>query len=133
MLSYEIYNYYSFVDEKLKEIEQIFKILFDWREEYSNSCEQILIKILTANTNSSSAGTHYIVPNGGLVKSFDETMENLQKNFNAISVTIKYGEIKKEIETYKIKNNIKSDYIEEFFRTYRLYVRSLSRMDSKLK
>lgn len=115
MLSYEIYNYYSFINNKLKELEDVFKILFDWREKYSNSCEQILNKILIARTSSGSDGTYYIIPNGGIIKEFDETMKDLQKNFNAITVTIKYGEIKKEIETYKISNNILSDYIEEFF------------------
>ncbi len=115
MLSYEIYNYYSFVDEKLKEIEQIFKILFDWREKYSNECERILNKVLTCKSVLSGGETHYIIPNGGIVKSFDEKMEELQKNFNAITVTIKYGAIKKEIETYKFENNIRVDYIEEFF------------------
>lgn len=115
MLSYEIYNYYSFINNKLGELEEVFKIVFGWIEKYGDNCEQILSKILTANTNSLSDGTHYIVPNGGIVKSFDETMISLQKNFNAISVTIKYGEIKKEIETYKKKNSIQSDYIEEFF------------------
>lgn len=115
MLSYEIYNYYSFVDEKLKEIEQIFKILFDWREKYSNECKQILNKVLTSKTILSGVETHYILQNGGIVKSFDETMGELQKSFNVITVTIKYGTIKKEIETYKIENNIEADYIEEFF------------------
>ena len=115
MLSYEIYNYYSFINNKLKELEDVFKVLFDWREKYSNNCGQILNKILTANTSPGSDGTHYIVPSGGIVKKFDETMGDLQKNFNAITVTIKYGEIKKEIETYKTSNNILSDYIEEFF------------------
>ena len=115
MLSYEIYNYYSFINNKLGELEEVFKIIFEWIEKYSDNCEQILSKILTAKTSSASDGTHYIVPNGGIVKSFNETMGGLQKNFNAISVTIKYGEIKNEIETYKLRNNIPPDYIEEFF------------------
>ena len=54
------------------------------------------------------------MPNGGIIKGFDETMGDLQKKFSVISVTIKYGEIKKEMETYKVKNNIPTDYIEEF-------------------
>ncbi len=57
----------------------------------------------------------YIIPNGGIIKIFDETMEELQKNFNVITVTIKYGEIKKEIETYKSSYNIMPDYVEELF------------------
>lgn len=115
MLSYEIYNYYSFVNDKLEEMNRVFNILFDWREKYNDKCEHILNKILTSRTSSSGNETHYIIPNGGIVKIFDETMEELQKKFNAITVTIKYGEIKKEIETYKSNYNIMPDYIEEFF------------------
>lgn len=115
MLSYEIYNYYSFINNKLDEIEEVFKVIFNWREKYSNECERILNRILICRSVISGGETHYIIPNGGIVKGFDETMEELQKNFNAITVTIKYGAIKKEIETYKIKNNIGKDYIEEFF------------------
>lgn len=115
MLSYEIHNYYSFVNDKLEEMNKIFKILFDWKEKYNDKCEHILNKILTSKIVTSGNETHYILQNGVIVKSFDETMEELQKNFNAITVTIKYGAIKKEIETYKVENNIKADYIEEFF------------------
>lgn len=116
MLSFEVYNYYYFVNNKLKETEEIFELLFKWKEEYSDTCEQILSKVLTCKSISAGDGTHYVIPNGGIVKSFDETMGELQKNFNIITVTIKYGEVKKEIENYKIKNNILPDYIEEFFR-----------------
>lgn len=115
MLSYEIYNYYSFVNDKLEEMNKVFNILFDWKEKYNDKCEHILNKILTSKTATSGNETHYIIQNGGIVKSFDETMEELQKNFNAITVTIRYGAIKKEIETYKVENNIEADYIEEFF------------------
>ena len=115
MLSYEIYNYYTYVDDKLKEIEQIFKTLFDWKDTYNIECAIILNKILTCKTVISGGETHYILSNGGIVKSYDDKMEELQKNFNAITVTIKYGAIKKEIETYKIQNNIREDYIEELF------------------
>lgn len=115
MLSYEIYNYYSFVNDKLEEMNKVFNILFDWKEKYNDKCEHILNKILTSKTTSSGNETHYIIQNGGIVKSFDEVMEELQKSFNAITVTIKYGAIKKEIETYKAENKIGADYIEEFF------------------
>ncbi|MDD3304076.1 MAG: hypothetical protein PHP54_04080 [Clostridia bacterium] len=115
MLSYEVYNYYLFINNKLEELEEVFKIAFDWIESYNSTCKEVLNKVLTAKASAASDGTHYVVPNGGLVKKFDETMEVLQKSFNVISVTIKYGEIKKEIETYKIKNKIKTDYIENFF------------------
>lgn len=115
MLSYEIYNYYSFVNDKLEEMNKVFNTLFDWREKYNDKCEHILNKILTSRTVSSGNDIHYIIPNGGVVKIFDETMEELQKNFNAITVTIKYGEIKKEIETYKSNYNIMPDYVEKLF------------------
>lgn len=115
MLSYQIYNYYYFVNDKLEEMNKVFKILFNWREKYNEKCGYILNKILTSRTSFSGNETHYIIPNGEIVKNFDATMEELQKSFNAITVTIKYGEIKKEIETYKSNYNIIPDYIEELF------------------
>ena len=112
MLSYEIYNYYSFVNDKLEEMNKVFNILFDWKEKYNDKCEHILNKILTSKTTSSGNETHYIIQNGGIVKSFDEVMEELQKSFNAITVTIKYGAIKKEIETSlnEIQINLENNY-----------------------
>lgn len=140
MLSYQIYNYYSFINNKLEELESVFKILFDWREIYNNNCRQILRKVLTTRTITSSDGTHYIIPNGGIAKIFDETMQELQKNFNAITVTIKYGEIKKEIETYKIRNNLSTDYIEEFFgytdymlEVYQEWIKNLNSKDQAIR
>lgn len=140
MLSYEIYNYYSFINNKLEKLENILKILFDWKEKYNNNCRQILKKILIARTITSGDGTHYIIPNGGIAKMFDETMQELQKNFNAITVTIKYGEIKKEIETYKIKNNLVTDYIEEFFgytdymlEVYQEWIKNLNSKDYAIR
>lgn len=115
MLSYQIYNYYSFINNKLDEIEEIFKALFNWREKYTDCYERILNKILVARTSTAGNDTHYIVQNGSIIKNFDDIMEELQKTFNAITVTIRYGEIKKEIKTYKEENEMASDYIEEFF------------------
>lgn len=114
MLSYEIYNYYSFINNKLEEIEKVFKSLFIWRSTYKNNSVQIILKILTSNISKSYNGTHYVIPEGKILELFNETMETLRKNFDVITVTIKYGEIKKEIETYKTKNNIPQDYVEDF-------------------
>ena len=46
MLSYEIYNYYSFVNDKLEEMNKVFNILFDWKEKYNDKNENLGEKII---------------------------------------------------------------------------------------
>jgi len=92
-------------------------ILFDWEKEYTETTLNILNKILISNTENYSDGTtHYKVPGGKLISTFNNIMDNFKKNFKFVDTLTMYGSVKLNITKYKLENNIDEDYIDEFFK-----------------
>jgi len=138
MLSYQVLEYYNFVLKELNNLKENMLILFDWEKEYTETTLNILNKILISNTENYSDGTtHYKVPGGKLISTFNNIMDNFKKNFKFVDTLTMYGSVKLNITKYKLENNIDEDYIDEFFKEtdnlFNAYQNFIQNDDSKEK
>ena len=117
MLSYQILDYYEFINTELEVFGEILKPIFTWSQSYLKYSTDSLTKLLKSNTVSSSDGTHYIIKDGGIKTGYDENVKNMKSIFSSYIIFKAFGEFQQKINQYKDKNNIVSDdYITDFMK-----------------
>lgn len=117
MLSYQILDYYEFINTELEVFGEILKPIFTWSQSYLKYSTDSLTKLLKSNTVSSSDGTHYIIKDGGIKTGYDENVKNMKSIFSSYIIFKAFGEFQQKINQYKDKNNIGSDdYITDFMK-----------------
>ena len=111
MLAYQIFNYYEYIDQELKKMEEILEPIFIWSNKYEQFITVSLTKILKSETVS-QGGIHYIVKEGKIKEDYNVMIKNLKSSFLPYKIFKPFGEFKQKVITYKDKNRIKNDYIE---------------------
>lgn len=117
MLSYQILNYYEFIDKELNEFREVLDPIFEWSKTYFEYSTDSLVKLLRCDTTSSSSGTHYIIKEGKIKSRYEEIVKNMKSIFSSYVTFKAFGEFKQRIDHYRFENDITdSDYILEFIK-----------------
>lgn len=115
MLSYQILNYYEFINRELNEFKEVLNPIFEWSQTYFKYSTETLTKLLKSNAVSASDGTHYIIGDGKIKSGYDENVKNMKSIFSSYIIFKAFGEFKQKIDHYKRENNIiENDYIKDF-------------------
>lgn len=115
MLSYQILNYYEFINRELNEFKEVLNPIFEWSQTYFKYSTETLTKLLKSNAVSASDGTHYIIGEGKIKSGYDENVKNMKSIFSSYIIFKAFGEFKQKIDHYKRENNIiENDYIKDF-------------------
>lgn len=115
MLSYQILNYYEFINHELNEFKEVLNPIFDWSQTYFDYSTDALVKLLKSTATSGSDGTHYIIREGKIQTGYDENVRSMKSVFSSYVIFKAFGEFKQRIIFYRSKNNIvMDDYIKNF-------------------
>lgn len=116
MLSYEVREYYSFLNKEIKEFEPFIEIILEFSDKYKENTTECLKKILsTSNTNITGSMTYYGVNGGKIIENFKNVIKNFKNTFNFFEVFSKYSILKNDINKYIENNNIEDESIIQFF------------------
>ena len=115
MLSYQILDYYEFINKELEKFKEVLNPIFEWSQTYFEYSTDALTKLLKSNTLNGSDGTHYVIKDGKIKTGYDENVKSMKGIFSSYIIFKAFGEFKQKIEYYKAENNIiNEDYIEDF-------------------
>lgn len=117
MLSYQILDYYEFINKELNEFKDVLNPIFEWSQTYFEYSTEALAKLLKCNTTSGSDGIHYVIKDGKIKAGYEENVRNMKSIFSSYVTFKAFGEFKQKIDHYRYENNITdSDYILEFIK-----------------
>jgi len=117
MLSYQVREYYEFLNNKFKEFEPNINIILEFGDKYKTNTTFTLKKVIGTNiTPTGTDGTHYVVKGGGIQEGFKSVIKEFKSNFNFFEVFSQYTTFKGNIIMYLKKNTIDDTSIIEFFR-----------------
>lgn len=132
MLSYQAREYYEYLNRRLVKFETNISLIIEFGNKYKEVTTNILKKIIsTKSTSRDSAGTHYIVKDGGIQEEFKNIIKDFKSKFNFFDVFNEYAILKKDIQNYIIDKNIIDDSvmelfneIDQFFKIYQSFMQS---------
>ncbi len=114
MLSYQVLNYYKFINEELNKFKDVLNPILEWSKTFLEYDTQTLTKILKSNTISGSDGYRYVIQDGKIKLTFGESVKNMKNVFSSYIIFKSFGEFKQRIDYYRKENNITtSDFIQK--------------------
>lgn len=115
MLSYQILDYYEFINKELEIFKGVLNPIFEWSQTYFEYSTDALTKLLKSNVSSGTDGTHYVIKDGKIKTGYDEIVKSMKSVFSSYIIFKAFGEFKQKIKYYKVENDIRiDDYINDF-------------------
>ena len=137
MLSYQVKEYYIFLNNKIKEFESDTEIILKFSNEYKENIMQCLKKVLTTTAINTSGGkTYYGIDGGKLIENFRTVVKEFKNKFNFFDVFSRYTLLKNDINMYLENNKIEDKSIKEFFEevdNFFLLYQSFMQSDNDIK
>lgn len=132
MLSYQVREYYEYINKKLKEFEPNLELIIEFGNQYKETTTSILKKVISTNlVHKDSSGTHYIIREGGIQEQFKNLIKEFKSKFKFFDVFNEYAILKRDIEKYiqnakvndsSILNFFKN--VDDFFKLYQTFMQS---------
>lgn len=140
MLSYQVREYYEYLNKKLKEFEPSLELIIEFGNQYKEITTSILKKVISTKlTQRDSSGTHYIIKDGGIQEQFKQLINEFKSKFEFFDVFDKYAILKRDIKKYSEKNKINDssilnffENVDEFFKLYQKFMQSNNDMQLAL-
>ena len=132
MLSYQVHEYYEYVNKKLSEFKPNLDLIIEFGNKYNDITTNILKKVLSTKvTLKDSTGTHYVIKEGGIQELFKNVIKAFKSEFDFFDVFNAYAILKNDINNYS--NNIKInnnsiiyffENVDNFFKLYQKFMKS---------
>lgn len=112
MLTYQIVNYYEFLEKELEEVGRVLTPMFNWVEQYKEFISKTSIQVLKSSVSVSGSTRIYSVANGRIKENYNDLVKNFKSKFSSYIVFDSVGKLKQKVYEYKKQNCIEQeDYI----------------------
>lgn len=126
MLTYQVLNYYEFIEKELEVLGETLVPIFDWVDKYKEFISRTNIQILKSNVSTSGNNKIYTVANARIKENYADIVKDFKSKFSSYIVFDTVGKFKQKIIEYKKQNFIdKEDAIsiliketDELFEAY---------------
>lgn len=106
MLTYQVLNYYEFIEKELEEFGETLIPIFDWVEHYKEFISKTSIQILKSNVSTQGSSKIYTITNGRIKENYNDIVKNFKSKFSSYIVFDAVGKLKQKIYEYKRQNSI---------------------------
>lgn len=140
MLSYQVREYYEYVNKKLKKFNSSIEIILEFGNQYKEVTTKILKKVISTKLTTKDAnGVHYIIKEGGIQEQFKTLIKEFKATFQFFDVFNEYAILKRDIEKYVEQVKINDcaileffENVDEFFKQYQAFMQSDNNMELAL-
>lgn len=109
MLSYQLLNYYEFIEKELEILGETLVPIFDWVEKYKEFISKTNTQILKSSVSTSGNNKIYTVANARIKENYADIVKEFKSKFSSYIVFDTVGKFKQKITEYKKQNSIEAE------------------------
>lgn len=106
MLSYQVLNYYEFIEKELEILGETLVPIFDWVEKYKEFISKTNTQILKSSVSTSGNNKIYTVANARIKENYADIVKEFKSKFSSYVVFDTVGKFKQKVTEYKKQNVI---------------------------